>query len=287
MLLIPQILEGFLGLLKRKYPIIHDRLNPVDLDGPVHCLKFHSIAHSNTSRSMNNRMRIPRSHLLATRLHATSADDDHLPSYRSSLRALMDRARPAYLDHVVGTLLAHRQLLRRLAPILILPVVNNMAGTKLHQPLGLVLRARRRNDLRPRRHPKLQCEDADAARALRHDGVAGPQRPRAVEAVPRREPRARQRRGLLVGEVGGLVDEALLVEDGVLAQHAVRLGAQRRVDGLPGERAGREPLVEGRDGAVARLEPPHFAADADDFSCSVRDGHDGVRLAPVVGALMS
>ncbi len=76
-----------------------------------------------------------------------------------------------------------------------------------------------------------------------------------IQRIPRRDRRARQARRLLIREVVGDGDEALFVEDGVLAEDAVDDAAEAAGDVGHGGGAGGPGLGEDGHDAVAGLEP--------------------------------
>ena len=161
----------------------------------------------------------------------------------------------------------------------------------------------------------LRAKDADAAGALDKSRLAGSkrllvsessrlprrsapvdqgQRPssRDLQGVPRRRRSAGKRSCLLMAEMGRGPDEAVVLEDAVLCEHALGLGAERRrnVGGvvLAGElrlrevglRERGEPCQHRRiqtrleeqtyDDPVADLPLGHVLADSDDLAGAVR-----------------
>jgi hypothetical protein len=139
---------------------------------------------------------------------------------------------------------------------------------------------------RPRGSGELQAEHGHSAGPFEQHEIAGFDVPALEQADPRRDARARQRRGLLVRQVLGNRDEAIGVRDDDFGQHAARVAAacrrQRR-----GRRRAVEPVLEkdARD-AIADFEARDAGPDGDDLAGAVGQRH-AVRLraaAPVAAA---
>jgi hypothetical protein len=180
-----------------------------------------------------------------------------------------------------------REFLGRLAPVRILAIVDNMVRTQLLQLLPLGGGAGRGNDLRAGRLGKLDAKDADAAGALREDPLAGLERAalEAVQRVPRRQGRDRQRAALAQVQVRRQAHDARLGEDAVLLQRAVDDPTHARLHRARRQRAALMRLVEQHRHSVARLEVGHGRADRLDGAGAVRGRHHAVALGQGVETL--
>jgi hypothetical protein len=171
---------------------------------------------------------------------------------------------------------ARRKLLRLLAPVLNLLVVDHMVGAQRLELLALGRRRSGRNDLRASRFGKLHGKHTHAARALGKDPVTGLQAPalQTVQAIPRRETGAHERAALQEIEVRRHADEALLVEGAVLLQGAVDGAANAGLDGVVVQGACEVALVEEGEDLVALLEARNAGADGFDYTGTVGGGDD-------------
>ena len=125
----------------------------------------------------------------------------------------------------------------------------------------------------------LQRVDRNAAGAERQQRVSGSEWARSVEAVPHRDTRAGQRRGLCIAQVIGKFEDAHLAERAILRRHAVNTAAQR-----PGRIAvlhfTRHPaLAVQRCYPVAHLERGHAATHLDHLAGAVAQRNNHVLLS--------
>lgn len=96
-----------------------------------------------------------------------------------------------------------------------------------------------------------------------------------IQGVPAGQGRARQGAGLEEVQIGGRADEAVLVEDAVLAQRAVNDTAEARLRGTEVDGVKLVALVEQRHDPVAFLPFRDLGADLDDYAGAVGAGDDG------------
>jgi hypothetical protein len=181
---------------------------------------------------------------------------------------------------VIHACTAGRQLLRCLAPVLILLVVQHMVGAQLLQPVALLLATCRRNDLAPGRLCKLQREDTDPACALRQYPVARLDRlvGQPIQRVPRRQTRACQARALDEVQVRRLVNEAFFGVGAVLAERAVNNPADAGRGAGEVELACQMSLIEERDDLVARFEAGDAVTNGGDGPGAIGGGYNMIFL---------
>lgn len=108
-----------------------------------------------------------------------------------------------------------------LAPVGGLFVVDDMVCTELLQQVCLLGRRGGGDNACAGGFCELQGEDGDAACSLGEDRLAGLQGLEAVEGVPSGQGSAGEGAGFEEVEVGGHVDEALLIEGAILAEGTV------------------------------------------------------------------
>ena len=183
----------------------------------------------------------------------------------------------ANFKNVLHTTATGGELLRLLAPVLNLLVVDHMIGS---QRLELVALGRRRsssNNLRARGLRELHSEHTHAASSLSKNPVTGLQAPalQSIKTIPRSKARADKSAALQEIEVGRHGDEALLVESAVLLEGAINGAADAGLDGDVIERAREVALVEESEDFVALLEAGHAGADGFDHTGAVGGGDDG------------
>jgi hypothetical protein len=185
--------------------------------------------------------------------------------------------RSADFKNVLHTPSARRKLLRLLAPVLNLLVVDHMIRAQSLELLALGSRRSRSNNLRARRFRELHSEHAHTTSTLSKDPVTRLQAAalQTVKAVPRSQTGADERAALQEVEVGRHGDEAVLVVGAVLLQGAVDGAADARADALEVERAREVALVEEGEDFVALLEARDAGADGFDYTGTVGGGDDG------------
>jgi hypothetical protein len=127
---------------------------------------------------------------------------------------------------------------------------------------------------------ELKGEDGDAAGTEDQQGLARLDLAQLDHDVPGGERRAGQGGGLLVGEVLGDRQHAVLREDRVLAEQAVDRAAQGARHGLGGDAARGPALEKAADDAVARVEAGYARADLDHLARPVRVGDARIDDAP-------
>ena len=237
-----------------------------DGDGPVHVLEHRARPDDDPldAKSLEaHRVRVD-SHLVA-REHADQRDRSSRPS---RLDRLIGRPGAAHLDDVVDAR-ASGELEHPVRPFGRRDVVDRLPGAERPYALELLVARRGGDHARPAQEPELQREDRDSACPLHEDRLSGLRPALHEERVPGSHGRACEGRGLLVGEVAGRKDEAVLVEDDRLGKHAVEPTSQRRGTGR--RRVARDPALEerGRD-TVSHLHPRDTGPDLDDLAGTIR-----------------
>lgn len=279
-------LVRILGFFELKHLLVDDGVNVVGLNSLVHLLKLQPRAHEHTTDSADVAQSLDEARLLLA-FH-TSKETDHANDAvnANGLERVLHRVRTAHFHNVLHAR-ATRQLLRRLAPVLVLLVVDDMVGAQLLQLLALGLARSRRNDPSPRRLRKLHSENRYTPSTLRQHPLTRHQLPafQAIKRVPRREPGARQRRAFQVVQVLRHVHEPLLVVGAVLLQPAINGAADARRDAVSVQAAGDVRLVEQQDDLVALLEPVHALPGGLDRARAIGARHYAVLLGERVHAL--
>jgi hypothetical protein len=183
----------------------------------------------------------------------------------------------ANFKNVLHTTAAGGKLLRLLAPVLNLLVINHMIGSQGLELVALGSRRSRSNNLRARSLRELHSKHAHTSGSLSKNPVTGLQAPalQSVKTVPRSKTRADKSAALQEVEVGRHGDEALLVESAVLLESAINGAANAGLDGDVVERAREVALVEEGEDFVALLEAGHAGADGFDHTGAVGGGDDG------------
>ena len=237
------------------------------------------------------------------RQHANDRDDAlHL----DGVDALRHGTLAANLEDVLDAFAVVAQLARRLAPVRVLAVVDDVVGAELLEDLSLLGRRRGRDDgctsrfgklpllvslpcfaaQTKRRTTNLQRKQRHPARPLHQHRLPLLQPAQPVQCIPARQRGARQCRSLDKVHVARHAHDALLVERGVLPQRAVDAPAQPSHAGRHVDQATLVALVEERDDVVAGLPLGHGGTDRDDGSGAVGAGHDGRLLAEDVFTLL-
>ena len=165
MLLVPNILIRLLQLLKPKNPLIHHPRNGTHLNRPHHLPKLRPTPHQQSPHRTTRRQRLqhPRLAIGLGPTHKPNHTDHALAPYR--LQALAHRVRPPDLHHVVHPPPA-RDLLRRLPPVRVLAVVDDVRRAEGFELGFLGLGAGGGDDAGTRGAGELDCGAGDAAAAL-------------------------------------------------------------------------------------------------------------------------
>jgi hypothetical protein len=121
----------------------------------------------------------------------------------------------------------------------------------------------------------LQRKNTNTAGALHKDSLTGQQRLQSVQSIPACKSRTSQGCRFKVVQVSRGADDAVLVEDTVLAQGAVNGtaetgGSSRGIDG-----AVLVLLIEECDHFIAFLELGDLGSDLDDFAGTIGTGNNG------------
>lgn len=195
--------------------------------------------------------------------------------------------RSANLKDMLHATTTGRKLLRLLAPVRHLLVVNHVVRTERLKLLALLCRRRCRNDLCTSSFGELHSKHTDTASSLGENPFAGLKTTalQAVQAVPRREAGTAESAALQEVEVRGHGDETLLVEGAVLLQGAVDGAADAGGHAVEIQTTGQMTLVEERENFVALLEAGYARADFFDDTCAVRGWDYAGALSEGVEAL--
>lgn len=176
---------------------------------------------------------------------------------------------------MVNTLVVGSELAGSLAPVGVLAVVDDVIGTELLEHLALLLGRSGSDNLGTTGLGELESKDGDTTGTLGEDELAGLEGLEAVEGIPRGHTGAHEGGGLNVVEVGGGADDAVLVEDAVLAESAVENTAEAGGGGALVDVAVLVELVEESGDLVALLPLGDLLADGDDLTGTIGGGNDG------------
>ena len=120
----------------------------------------------------------------------------------------------------------------------------------------------------------MQAEDGNAAGAEDQNGLARLERMQAVKRIPGGDGGTGERRRLLVGDVVGDQDEALLVEHDILRKYAVDRAAEGCA-GMAGFHVAAHPaLHENARDPVAGLHAGDILAGFNDLARAIRQRHE-------------
>lgn len=178
------------------------------------------------------------------------------------------------------------KLLRLLAPVGYLLVVDHVVSAESLELLALLGRGSGGNDLCTSSFRELHSEHADTTGTLGQDPVTGLEATalQTVQTVPCSEASTCESAALQEVKVGGHADEALLVEGTVLLQGTVDGSANTSSHGVVVKRASKMTLVEESEDFVALLEASHTSADFFNDASTVGCGYDAFTLGEWVEA---
>ena len=279
----PHVLVRLSGLLEAELVLVQHRVDIVLLDKGDHIL--HQVLGANIHTADNENLEQRLHDALGRHLTTQQANRRHDALVLHRLDALPNSVLAAKLKDVIKALAISRQLPRRLAPVLILPIVNDMIRAKVLENLALLLARGRSDNVRTLRLGELQRKQTNTAGALNKNPLPGLEGLQSKEGVPAGEARAHQRRRLAVGEVGGHAHETILVEDAELAEGAVDHAAEAGAHGRGVHGAGLVLLVEEGHDFVALLPLCDLGADGEDLAGAIGAGDDGELLLEEVFAL--
>ena len=260
-------------------------MDVVGLNGSAHLLQLLPATDVDTADSADLAQGLEDAVLgLGTTEEANEGDDTLV---LDGLEGLAHGILTTDLDDVVNTLLVDSQLAGGLTPVLVLAVVDDVVGAELLEGLHLLLGGGGGDDASAGRLGELKGEERDAAGALDENGLAGLEGLEAVEGVPRGQSGAGKGGGLDVGKVGGGADDAVLVEDAVLAEGTVENTAEAGGGAAVVDGTGLVVLVEEGDDLVAPLELGDLGANLEDLTGTIGAGNDGEVEGEGVHALFS
>lgn len=295
MLLIPHVLVRILEMVQVKHLLVDDGMNVIGLHGAVHLLVLQPRTHKHTPDSADVIQALEERGLVLGEA-SNKADDGDDAVDLDGLEGLRHGGRAADFDNVGDAQAARGELLRCLAPVGVLLVVDDVVGAVFLQEFGLLGGGGGGDDgcaggfgelqMIVRIHSfcpsgvvgkcraYLERENTNTAGPLRQHRVSGLQRPalQPIERIPRRQPRAAQRRRLAKVQILRLMHKSLFVERAVLPQRAVQGSAEARGQRIRSQRTGEMRLVEESDDLVAGLEAGDALADGLDDAGAVGAG---------------
>lgn len=245
----------------------------IRLNRRAHLLQLLSASNINTTNSADLAEGLKDVILRLGASEESNKRDDAL--VLDGLEGLLHGILTTNLDDVVDALAVGGQLAGGLAPVLVLAVVDDVVGAEFFERLHLLGGRGGGNDAGTGGLGELQREEGDAAGALDENGLAGLEGLEAVEGVPRGQTGAGEGGGLDVGKVGGGADDAVLVEDAVLAESAVENTAEAGGGAAGVDGTGLVGLVEEGDDLVTLLPLGDLGADGEDLTGTIGAGNDG------------
>lgn len=267
------VLISLLGLVEGEDGLVNNGVNVVGLNGSTHLLHELPATDIDTANSANPAQRLEDALLGLSTAEETNNGNDTL--ILDSSQALAEGAGTTDLNDMVNTLVVGSELAGGLAPVGVLAVVDDVIGAELLEHLGLLLGRGGGDHLGTTRLGELQSKEGDTTGALGEDPLAGLEGLEAVEGVPRGQTGAHEGGGLNVVEVRGGADNAVLVEDAVLAEGAVENTAEARGGGASVDVAELVPLVEEGGDLVALLPLGDLGADGNNLTGAIGGGNDG------------
>lgn len=219
---------------------------------------------------------------------AQNADLRDQSSDAGGTEGLAEGASAADLDYAVHAFPA-RNLGHPLRPVRALPIVAAGCKTEAGGSSQLVVAGGGSDDLCSEQRCELQGEERDASGALNQDSLAGESGARwiarVVQGVPRGDAGAGERRGFFVGEVFREADDAFVMEENVLGEHAVDIAAECGFGFFCGGRTIEPALHEDAADTVAHLNASDAFADGDDLARAIGARDTRQRHLWVVDAL--
>lgn len=139
-LLLPHVFIRFPGLFQGEHFLVDHRVNVVGLDGFHHVLHLSLRADIHASHRADPGESFQQCRVALRVRVAQESDDADNALELDRLQALLQSARSTNIQHVVNALIVVRELARRLSPVGILLVVDNVVGAQLLEELEFVVR---------------------------------------------------------------------------------------------------------------------------------------------------
>lgn len=267
------VLISLLGLVQGEDGLVNNGVDVVGLNGSAHVLHELPAADVDTANSADSAEGLEDALLGLSTTEETNDGDDTL--VLDGNHALAEGAGTTDLNNVVNTLVVGGELAGGLAPVGVLAVVDDVISTELLEHLGLLLGGGGGDHLGTTGLGELEGKEGDTTGTLGEDPLAGLEGLEAVEGVPRSHTGAHEGGGLNVVKVGGGADDAVLVEDTVLAEGAIENTAEARGGSADVDVAELVPLVEESGDLVALLPLGDLGANGNDLTGTIGGGNDG------------
>lgn len=217
-----------------------------------------------------------------------------------ALQTLSKSSRATHFDNVVDTDVVGSQRASDFAPVGVRLVVNDMIRSKLLELLGLRIRGGRSNNSSSSCFSELfqgycqlvrcsslkyaanislktylQGKHANTARSLYQDDLTRLKRVHTIQSIPTGESSARKGTRLDEVQIPGSPDQAIFVENTVLAQSTIKDTTETGFGAPRVDRTVLVVLIEQGHHLVAFLELGHFRPDLDDLAGTIGTGDNG------------